>query len=131
MDKIKDIKGIDPVAEKKLAELGIVTTEQFLAHTKTPAERRNLAKQIGVEPSLLTEWLNRADLVALKGVGREMANLLEEAGVDSLKELKHRKADNLYTHLKAINDEKKITHHAPSLAQVEAWINEAGTHPEP
>ena len=27
--------------------------------------------------------------------------------------------------LKATNDEKKITHHAPTLAQVEAWIKEA------
>ena len=128
MDKVKDIKGIDPAAEKKLEEMGIFTTEDLLAHAKTPAERHALAKEIGADPSQLTEWINRADLVALKGVGREMANLLEEAGVDSLKELKHRKAENLYTHLKAINDEKKITHHAPSLAQVEAWISEAATH---
>lgn len=128
MDKIKDIKGIDLSAEQKLQELGIVTTVDLLAHAGTPAELHALAKRIGVEPSLLTEWINRADLVALKGVGREMANLLEEAGVDSLKELKHRKAENLYASLKTINDEKKITHHAPSLAQVEAWISEASTH---
>lgn len=128
MDRVADIKGIDPTAEQKLHALGIVTTEQLLARTKTPAERRALAKDLGVEPGQLTEWINRADLVALKGVGREMANLLEEAGVDSLKELKHRNAENLHTHLKEINDEKKITHHAPSLAQVEAWIGEASAH---
>ena len=61
----------------------------------------------------------------LKGVGTEMANLLEECGVDSCKELQHRKADNLSSKLKETNDAKKITHHAPTHAQVEEWITEA------
>ena len=75
----------------------------------------------------MTEWINRADLMRLKGVGTEMANLLEVCGVDSYKELQHRKADNLHTKLKETNDVKKITHHAPTLAQVEEWIKEAAT----
>jgi prephenate dehydratase len=54
-----------------------------------------------------------------------MANLLEECGVDSCKELQHRVAANLQTKLKATNDEKHITHHAPTVAQVEDWIREA------
>jgi prephenate dehydratase len=75
----------------------------------------------------LTEWINRADLMRLKGVGTEMANLLEDSGVDSCKELRHRKADNLYVKMKEINDARKITNHAPTLAQVDAWIHEAAT----
>jgi prephenate dehydratase len=63
----------------------------------------------------------------LKGVGGEMANLLEECGVDSCKELQHRVAANLQAKLKTTNDAKKITHHAPTLAQVEEWIKEAAT----
>jgi len=69
--------------------------------------------------------VNRADLMRLKGVGTEMANLLEECGVDSCKELQHRVAVNLQAKLKATNDEKHITHHAPTVAQVEEWIREA------
>jgi hypothetical protein len=38
-----------------------------------------------------------------------------------------RVAANLQAKLKATNDEKKITHHAPTLAQVEQWIREAAT----
>lgn len=127
VDKVADIKGMDPAAQQKLEAAGIKTTQQFLQQTGTAQQRNALAKQIGVAPSQLTEWVNRADLMRLKGVGKEMANLLEECGVDSIKELQHRKPENLYAALKQANDEKKITHHAPTQSQVEEWIREAGT----
>lgn len=125
--KIGEIKGLDASAQQKLEADGIHTTDDLLKATATSQERSALAKKLGVEGSQLTEWINRADLMRLKGVGMEMANLLEECGVDSCKELQHRKADNLHTKLKETNDAKKITHHAPTLAQVEEWIHEAAT----
>ena len=126
-DKIGEIKGLDASHQQKLETEGIHTTDDLLKATATAQERSALAKKIGVEGSLMTEWINRADLMRLKGVGTEMANLLEECGVDSCKELQHRKADNLQPKLKETNDTKKITHHAPTLAQVDEWIHEAAT----
>ena len=126
-DKIGEIKGLDASHQQKLETEGIHTTDDLLKATATSQERSALAKKIGVEGSLMTEWINRADLMRLKGVGTEMANLLEECGVDSCKELQHRKADNLQLKLKETNDAKKITHHAPTLAHVEEWIHEAAT----
>ncbi|MBK9711087.1 MAG: DUF4332 domain-containing protein [Kouleothrix sp.] len=123
--KIGEIKDLDTEIQAKLIAAGITTVEHLLEQSATPAARATLAKQLEVSGSQLTEWINRADLMRLKGVGTEMANLLEECGVDSCKELQHRVAENLSAKLKATNDEKKITHHAPSLAQVEAWIAEA------
>ena len=120
--KIAEIKGMDATAHTKLAEAQISTVEELLAQAGTAQQRNTLAKQLGVTSSQLTEWVNRADLMRLKGVGTEMANLLEECGVDSCKELQHRVAANLQAKLKASNDEKKITHHAPTLAQVEAEL---------
>ena len=125
--KIAEIKGMEAAIVAKLATAQITTVEQLLAQAGTAAERNALSKQLGVSSSQLTEWVNRADLMRLKGVGTEMANLLEEGGVDSCKELQHRVPANLQAKLKGINDEKKITHHAPTLAQIEAWINEAAT----
>lgn len=124
-DKIGEIKGLDAGHAQKLEAAGIHTTDDLLKATAASHDRTALAKTVGVEGSELTEWINRADLMRLKGVGTEMANLLEECGVDSCKELQHRKADNLFTKLKETNDAKKITHHAPTLAQVEEWIKEA------
>ena len=125
--KIAEIKGMDAAAQTKLAEAKITTVEQLLEQAGTAQQLNALAKQLGVTSSQLTEWVNRADLMRLKGVGTEMANLLEECGVDSCKELQHRVAANLQAKLKSVNDEKKITHHAPTLAQVEEWIREAAT----
>jgi predicted flap endonuclease-1-like 5' DNA nuclease len=124
-DKIADIKGLDEAHQAKLISVNITTTAELLAQAGTSALRTALSKQIDVDAKLITEWVNRADLMRLKGVGTEMANLLEEAGVDSCKELQHRVAANLHAKLKTVNDERNITHHAPTLAQVEAWVAEA------
>jgi predicted flap endonuclease-1-like 5' DNA nuclease len=123
--KIAEIKGLSAEMQAKMGEANIATVEDLLAQTATPPQRSALAKQLGVSPSELTEWVNRADLMRLKGVGTEMANLLEECGGGSCNELPHRVAANLQTKLKATNDEKHITHHAPTVAQVEDWIREA------
>ncbi len=125
--QIAEIKGLDSDARSKLEAAHLMTVEDLLRETATPQQRAALARQIGVSESQLTGWINRADLMRLKGVGTEMANLLELCGVDSCKELQHRKADHLHDKLKETNDAKKITHHAPTLAQVEAWISEAKT----
>jgi len=125
--KIAEIKGLDTGVQTKLEAGNVKTVEDLLKETATPQQRTALAKQLGVEGSQLTEWINRADLMRLKGVGTEMANLLEECGVDSCKELQHRKAENLHTKLKETNDAKHITHHAPTGAQVQEWITEAAT----
>jgi predicted flap endonuclease-1-like 5' DNA nuclease len=125
--KIGEIKGLDANMQSKLEQAKIHTVEDLLKETHTPQQRITLAKQLGATPAQLTDWINRADLMRLKGVGTEMANLLEESGVDSCKELQHRKPDNLQAKLKEINDAKHITHHAPTLAQVEEWISESVT----
>jgi predicted flap endonuclease-1-like 5' DNA nuclease len=111
--------------ETKLQGAKITTTDELVKATATAHGRAELAKTLGVEPAQLTEWINRADLMRLKGVGTEMANLLEDCGVDSAKELQHRVATHLHAKLKEVNDQKHITNHAPSEAQVEEWITEA------
>jgi predicted flap endonuclease-1-like 5' DNA nuclease len=123
--KIAEIKGLSAEMQAKMGEANIATVEDLLAQTATPAQRTALAKQLGVTSSELTEWVNRADLMRLKGVGTEMANLLEECGVDACKEWQHRVAANLQAKHKTPHDEKNITHPAPTVAQVEAWIREA------
>ena len=123
--KIAEIKGLHPEAHARLQEKGITHNEHLLEHARDPHKRSELLKHLGVDSAQMTEWTNRADLMRLKGVSTEMSNLLEECGVDSCKELQHRKADHLHARLHEINDAKKIAHHVPPKAQVEAWIKEA------
>lgn len=125
MSKLSEIKGMDSASQEKLVAANITTTDQLVEQGLTTGKRYALARQTGIEVKRLTEWVNRADLMRLQGVGREMANLLEECGVDSCKELQHRVPGNLYVKLKQTNDAKKITHHAPTMALVETWVAQA------
>lgn len=125
--RIAEIKGLGDKARTDLDAAGIHTVEQLLAETETSGQKSALAKQLGVQGSELTEWINRADLMRLNGVGTEFSNLLEECGVDSCKELQHRVPANLHAKMKEANDEKHIAHHVPSVGQLETWVAEAKT----
>jgi len=70
-------------------------------------------------------WVNRVDLFRVKGVGQEYADLLEAAGVDTVPELAQRNAENLYTRLGEVNQEKKLVRRLPALDQVKGWIEQA------
>ncbi len=61
----------------------------------------------------------------ISGVGGENAELLEAAGVDTVKELKTRKADNLAAKMAEINEQKKLTRRVASAKQVEKWVEQA------
>jgi predicted flap endonuclease-1-like 5' DNA nuclease len=124
-DPISDIKGLQPEVKTKLEAEGIRNTQQLLEHTRTQKQRTELAQKVGTTPAAIKELANRADLMRVKGVGGDFSNLLEEAGVNSCKELQHRVPDKLHAKLEEIHTSKKIAHRAPTLAEVTAWIGEA------
>src|SRR5947209_14261203 len=124
-DPISKIKGLSPDIQAKLEAEGIRNTQQLLEHTQTAKQRTELAHQVGTTALVLKELANRADLMRLRGVGGDFSNLLEEAGVNSCKELQHRVPEKLHQTLVELHTSKKIGHHAPTLAQVTEWITEA------
>ena len=65
------------------------------------------------------------DLFRIKGVGEEYADLLEEAGVDTVVELAQRKADNLLAKMTEVNAKKNLVNKMPALSQVEDWVAQA------
>lgn len=130
MSSIVDIEGIGPKFAEKLAAAGIKTTEKLLDVAASKKGRVELATSTGISESSILEWVNRADLFRIKGVGEEFSDLLEAAGVDSVPELAARRADNLYAKLVEINDQKKLVRQLPSEAQVQKFIDEAKTLPK-
>lgn len=123
--RLTDMKSMDPELQQKLATLKITTIEQLLAKAGNPAQRSTLARQIGVSTGQLADCVNHAGLMRLRGVNADVALLLEECGVDSVKDLQHRKAAHLQANLKVANEKKRLIHQSPSLDQVQDWINEA------
>ena len=130
MTQIADIEGIGPAYQEKLVAAGVKTTEALLERAAKANGRRDLAAATGISANLLLEWVNRADLARIKGVGSEFADLLEAAGVDSPTELAHRVPANLQTKMETVNTEKKLVRRVPNLAEVERWVAEAKTMPK-
>ena len=125
--KIEEIEGIGPAYATKLRGAGVETIEELLARGSSPGGRRTLSSASGITDSLLLEWVNHADLMRLKGVGSEYADLLEEAGVDSPAELAHRNAANLTAAMERANESRKLVRRVPTEAMVSGWIAEART----
>lgn len=125
--KIEKIEGIGPAYAAKLAEQGIKTTADYLAKAADAKGRKALADATSISSALILRWANQADLMRITGVGEEFAELLEKAGVDTVKELKTRNAQNLTAAMETVNTEKKLVRRVPALSEVEKWIEQAKT----
>ncbi|WP_417684770.1 DUF4332 domain-containing protein [Roseibium sp.] len=122
---ISEIEGIGPAYTEKLGAAGIKTTEAYLERAKDPKGRKALAEETGIDASRILKWANMADLMRISGVGEEYSELLEAAGVDTVKELKHRNAANLAAKMAEVNEEKKLVRQVPSESQVTKWVDQA------
>jgi predicted flap endonuclease-1-like 5' DNA nuclease len=125
--KIEDVEGIGPMFRDKLHGANIQTTEDLLREGRTPSGRNALSEASGISATMLLEWINHADLMQIKGVGSEYADLLEDAGVDTVPELARRSAANLAAAMKDYNAEKEATRTTPSVDTVADWIAQAKT----
>ena len=125
--KIDEIEGIGPAYKEKLNGAGINTTDDLLDAGADKKGRAALAEKTGVGESQILKWTNMADLMRISGVGEEFSELLEAAGVDTVKELRNRNAENLAAKMAEVNEEKKLTRAVPSASQVEKWVEQAKT----
>lgn len=127
--KLEEIEGVGPVFAKKLRAAGVTSIPDLLSKGSTPKGRKELAEKSGVGDTRILEWVNRADLFRVKGVGSEYGDLLEAAGVDTVVELANRRADNLTAKMLEVNAAKKLVRRTPSEKQVAAWIAHAKSLP--
>lgn len=124
---IQDIEGIGPAYAEKLGGAGIKTTADFLKHCGNAKGRKAASENCGIPEAMLLKWANLADLMRISGIGPQYSELLEAAGVDTVKELRHRRADNLTAKIREINDRKRLARSVPAVANVQAWIDAAKT----
>jgi len=125
MTKIIEIEGIGPVMGEKLEKAGIKTVEALLKECASKSGRKKIADETGIAEAKILDFVNMADLMRVNGVGAEFAELLVAAGVDTIKELRTRKAENLHAKLEEVNAAKKLTRRVPSLDMVSDFINKA------
>ena len=122
---IEKIEGIGPVYAQKLLTVGVITTKDLLDQGKSRKSREDLVEKTGISATLVLKWVNMADLMRIHGVGEEYSELLEKAGVDTIKELRKRNPKNLLEAIVKANEAHKLVRRLPNLSEVESWIKEA------
>jgi ribosomal protein L9 len=119
------IEGIGEKFGAKLTEAGVAHVDELLEKCADPKGRKALSEATGIDAKHLLKWANMADLMRIEGVGPEFAELLEAAGVDTVKELRNRDAGNLSAKIAEVNESKKLTRRVPSEATVGGWVEQA------
>ena len=127
--KIIDLEGIGPVYAEKLVAAGVIIADDLLERCAAPKVRKELAEATGITEKLILKWTNYADMFRIHGIGPQFAELLEAAGVDTVKELSHRVPANLAAKVAEVNEEKKLVRRVPVEAELQKMIEEAKTLP--
>jgi len=127
---LKDLRGASTSLVEALTAEGITDNEAFVDAAAAPDQRKSLAARCDTDVSTILELANRADLARINGVSGVYSDLLENAGVDTVKELATRNPANLHQKLVETNDAMQLTQRPPTAAQVEAWIAQAKDLPK-
>ena len=122
---ITDIDGIDGEVATTLKSVGIRSTERLLEAARSVKKRKTLAEKTGFDEKKLLYWANVADRMRIRGISKEYAELLQAAGVDTVKELKYRNPANLANAMAEANKKRKMVRLLPSEKVVSRWIESA------
>jgi|GEM_PF-871638 len=117
--------GIEPEDAKKLRSLGITAPLLLLKKGATPQGRQSISTDLNIPEMQVLKWVNSIDLLRIKGLTIEDAQMLKVAGVDILVELATRDPESLLENLDASSKMTNSSYRVPSLAQVQNWITQA------
>jgi len=119
------IAGIGPAMTARLKALGIRTTEKLLEASRSAKDRKILAEKLNVAEQTVLRWANLADRMRIKGVREPYAELLKDAGVDTVRELKYRNPGRLAQAMAEANARFNRVQLPPSETRVGHWIEAA------
>ena len=122
---IQDVEGIGSTYARLLKDVGITTTTKFLEVCGSRKGRQDLADRTSLNEGNILKWVNMCDLFRINGVAGQFAELLEGSGVDTIKELRNRNAENLALKMGEVNGVKNLCKVTPSADVIEQWIDQA------
>ncbi|NWG04934.1 MAG: DUF4332 domain-containing protein [Syntrophaceae bacterium] len=119
--RLQDAYWIEPQYRKELPKVGISTLEDLSLKTKEKKEREELALRLLIPKETLTQWIEKAQLVQLKGLGVENLQVLEKVGVHSLSTLASEDPERLHERIGQVFQGTT----PPRKAKVRIWVKEA------
>jgi hypothetical protein len=119
--RLEDAYWIEPPYRKELPKLGITNFDDLLLKTREKRERDELALRLLVPREQLIQWVEKAQLVQLKGLGIENLRLLERVGIDSLSTLAKEDPEKLYNKIAQAFEGSAF----PRKAIIRIWVREA------
>ncbi len=118
--RLEDAYWIEPPYQKELPKVGISTLEELKSKTKERNETDELALRLLIPKELLVQWVEKAHLVQLKGLGVENLRLLQDVGIDSVSALAREDPEKLH-----IRIEQDFPGRVPRKAKIRIWVREA------
>jgi len=125
MSSINSINRMSHKEATSLRRARVRTTSTFLQIAASRSGRALLSKETGISSPKLLHWAKRAELMKVRNLGRDYADLLEAVGVESILELKRRNSSSLHEIITKANNKTQIVDRLPSEKRVNGWIEEA------
>ncbi|GMQ93214.1 MAG: hypothetical protein BMS9Abin12_0691 [Acidimicrobiia bacterium] len=126
MASISSIRSIGHRNATKLRKSQVRTTESLLEQASTRRGRSVVSDRTGIATADLLKWAQQADMMRVGGIGSEYADLLSAVGVDTIKLLRRRNAENLMVAMTQINTRRRLVQRLPTIEMVQGWIDAAG-----
>jgi len=125
MASIAAIRAIRHRDATKLRKARVRTTDALLQQAATRKGRADVSERTGIATTDLLRWAHQADLMRVKGIGSEYADLLSASGVDTIKALRRRNAANLMVSFAQVNAKRRLVQRLPTVDMVQGWIDGA------
>ena len=122
---IESIEGIGVAKGRSLRACGCHSVAKLLELGATRAGRKKLAAKSGISERQILKAVNQADLFRISGIASQYAELLEAAGVDTVKELRNRRPETLAAKLHTVNEARRLVRQVPALSKVKDWVRQA------
>jgi hypothetical protein len=119
--RLSDAYWISPHYREQLPKAGIASLDDLISKTRDRNERDELALRLLVPREDLLDWVERAQLATLKGLGIENLRLLEKVDIHSVSALSAETPGNLEEKMEQIIGEASV----PGLSKLRIWIREA------
>lgn len=123
-----DLLDIDLVPEAitmQLVNNKINNTEQLFAILMKKTDRAEFAKKYSMPAEDVEKLAKKLELMQIVGVGPKAAELLQLAGINSLKALSEADETALLDALQRVNREKNITGVQPDMVVVHDWVEKS------